>query len=177
MKPLQHSDFVHALAPVPVGSNACAPLSSLERHAVDVELCDTLASLEEGGRLARAARLLFGGRPSAKLADPGLEALRRFAVLVRHAPSALDRGEIERMHVAGFSNWQMDQVFAIVERAPPRPAVRFAGALLSVAIHTGAGFAAFAWLRMLLDDRLAATVVLTTILLHVLATFWSSTRR
>jgi hypothetical protein len=177
MKPLQHGDFVDALTPAPARNNAGAPLSSLERHAVDVALCDTLASLGEDGRVARAARLLFGGRRSAKLADPGLEALRRFAVLVRHAPSALDRGEIECMHVAGFSNRQMDQVFAIVERAPPRPPVRFAGALLSVAIPTGAGFAAFAWLRMLLDDRLAAMAVLATILLHVLATFWSSTRR
>jgi hypothetical protein len=177
MKPLQHSDFVNALTLAPARNNAGAPLSSLERHAVDVALCDTLGSLGEDGRVARAARLLFGGRQSAKLADPGLEALRRFAVLVRHAPDALDSCEIERMHIAGFSDRQMDQVFAIIERAPPQPAVRFAGAFLIVAILTGAGFAAFASLRTLLDDSLVAVPVLATILLPILATFWPSTRR
>jgi hypothetical protein len=177
MKLPQHAEFANAKPPGPASNRPGATLSSLQRQVVDVALCDTLASLGEDGRMARAARLLFGGRPSPKLADPGLEALRRFAVLVRHASGALNGAEIERMHAAGFSDRQMNEVFAIVERVPARPAFRLAGAVLLAPIPIGAGLAAFAWLRTVLGDPLVAAVVLATILLPFLAMFWPGTRR
>lgn len=177
MKLPQRAEFVDVLAPGTATNRSGARLSALQRQVVGVALCDTLASLGEDGRMARAARLLFGRRRSPKLADPGLEALRRFAVLVRHAPGSLDGAEIERMHAAGFSDRQMDEIFAIVERAPARPAARLAGAVLLVAIPTGAAFAAFAWLRTVLGDPLVAAVVVGTILVPILATLRPGTRR
>jgi len=177
MKLPQHAEFTDALAPGPASNRSSARLSLLQRQVVHVALCDTLATLREDGGVTRIARLLFGGRRSPKLADPGLKALRRFAVLVRHAPGALDGAEIARMHTAGFSDRQMEEAFAIVERAPARPAARLAGAVLLAGIPLGAGLAAFAWLRTVLGDPLVAAVVLATILLPFLAMLWPSTRR
>jgi alkylhydroperoxidase family enzyme len=177
MKLPQRAEFLGALASGTTTNRSGARLSPLQRQVVGVALCDTLASLGEDGLMARTARLLFGGRRSPKLADPGLEALRRFAVLVRHAPGSLNGAEIERMHAAGFSDRQMDEVFTIIERAPARPVVRLAGAVLLVALSIGAGFAAFAWLRTVLGDPLVAAVVLATVVLPFLAMLWPRTRR
>ncbi len=64
---------------------------------------DGLASLSEPSRLMRALVRLSGGPVKSPLANPRLEALRRFAVLAWHYGYALPVSAIKAFKEAGFS--------------------------------------------------------------------------
>jgi len=94
-------------APSPSAMPEAARFSALEWSVVALSQRDTLGSLETPGRMAVALGSLFGNRRrNPRLADPRLEALRRFSVLARHLRDRLPDREVVRFISAGFSQAQ-----------------------------------------------------------------------
>ena len=84
-----------------------AGLSALERIVIALSHRDPASSLERRrGLFAR----LFVARTGPPLADPRLEALRRYAILFRLQGSALAEIERERFCAAGYDMRQIDEV-------------------------------------------------------------------
>lgn len=85
-------------------------LSSLEWAAVTIALREadrTGGGMAAGGRLARAWRWLTGIQPPRPLADPRLDALRRFAGAVRRRSAHLQE-MMPELRRQGFSAIQLD---------------------------------------------------------------------
>lgn len=87
-----------------------AGFAPLEWIVVALAQRDPLTSLKTPGRMAIALRVLFGGRSNSQLADPRLEALRRFVIVARHLGDRLPPAEVTRFLEAGFSRAQMLQL-------------------------------------------------------------------
>ncbi len=85
---------------------------------------DGLASLSEPGWLARLAARLFGGAVKRPLADPKLEALRRFAVLAWHYSYALPVSALEALRKMGYSDAQVEFALAKISTSRGSPARR-----------------------------------------------------
>jgi hypothetical protein len=77
--------------------------TTTEHHAIAVARGDGRWSVHPRTLLTRLAGALFGVRPPNPLADPRLEALRRFAVLARVSNGDVPGDEIERFLAAGFT--------------------------------------------------------------------------
>ena len=77
--------------------------SALEWLVIALAKRDSLGSLREPSRIGVALVRLFGGRGGPKLANPQLEALRRFAVLAWHRGHNVPRSELAAFRDAGFS--------------------------------------------------------------------------
>jgi hypothetical protein len=82
-------------------------LTLFERDVISVSLRDPVWSLGPSGRVRRALHWTFDVRRPNPLADARLEALRRFAVLVRHFGDRLDNVETDRLALAGYSPSQI----------------------------------------------------------------------
>ena len=93
-----------------------ATLSGLEWSVVALARRDRLSTLQRPSRMAVALGRLFGDRPNPRLADPKLEALRRFAVFAWHHGYALPSHEYDAFLDAGFSTGQLEQVLASISR-------------------------------------------------------------
>ena len=112
---------IHALPPLaPSAPRAAAPLDLTMLRVLHLARRDPLRSLYPYSPRARVAHRLFGGRPPARLACPRLEALRRYAVLLRHhgvAPVA----EAMQLGAAGVSPAAIAAIHAIIfpDRPPP----------------------------------------------------------
>jgi len=91
--------------------------SALEWLVIALAQRDSLSSLRQPGRFARAAAALFGGAGERPLAGPRLEALRRFAVLARHRRGNVPASEVAAFHGAGFSVDQGAALIASVDAA------------------------------------------------------------
>ena len=94
-----------------------AEFSALEWHVVALAARDSLASLREPGAVSRAFGSLFGTGRQSRLADPRLEALRRFAVHAWHRGYALPVSELDAFVEAGFAMDQAETVIASVTGA------------------------------------------------------------
>lgn len=90
------------------------PLSALEWSVIAVARRDRLSSLSEPGPLSRALGSLFGRARSSRLADPRLEALRRFAVHAWHGGYQLPLTELKALIAAGFSREQAEAALASI---------------------------------------------------------------
>lgn len=84
-----------------------AALTTTERDVIALSLRDPIWSVAPSGRIRRALNWVFDVRRPNPLADARLEALRRFAVLVRRFGDRLDRVEADRLTVAGYSPQQI----------------------------------------------------------------------
>jgi hypothetical protein len=82
-------------------------LTRLEREAVMLARIDRKASLKPSGFLQKVGSFLFGIRQAAGLADPRLEALRRFAVAVAHDTGASVAREQQQLRELGLSEHQI----------------------------------------------------------------------
>ena len=115
---MAYRDFTAELVPSePLTANrlaAVAGLSDLERRTLRLARRDPAASAVPPSRLGRRLRRLFGVNAPNPLADPRLEALRRYAVMLRHHTQALPRTETERLRNAGFSERQIFEVRELV---------------------------------------------------------------
>jgi hypothetical protein len=82
------------------------PFSRLERTVIALAM--RAPRTGEGGNswVSRAMRFLLGIERSTPLADPRLEALRRYVALVRHRPGKVTPQDEERFVAAGFSSSQ-----------------------------------------------------------------------
>ena len=90
----------------PLSSVADAVDARFDRHEWEVIVLarqDGLASLREPSRLAVLLDRLFGAGINRRLANPRLEALRRFAVLAWHHGYALPVSAMKAFKEAGYS--------------------------------------------------------------------------
>lgn len=92
-------------------------LSALEWSVVAIAEHDRLSSLDEPGRISRAMGRLFGTQTNGRLADPRLEALRRFAVMAWHRGTLLSGSELTRFEEAGFTRAQREILLKSIRRA------------------------------------------------------------
>lgn len=88
--------------------------SPLEWTVIALARRDRIASLSEPSRTARALGGLFGRGVDSRLADPRLEALRRFAVHAWHRGYVLPVSEIKRFVASGFSVDQAETLLGSV---------------------------------------------------------------
>jgi hypothetical protein len=95
-------------------------LGPLERDVLLISRSDSRSSLRPSGFFGRLGKRLFGIAPSNPLADARLEALRRFAVLLRHKRDRLPCGEEARLLEAGFTSEQMKDVRRLVSQQRPK---------------------------------------------------------
>lgn len=96
-------------------------LQRIERDVLLASRRDRLSSLEKAGPLGRWIGRLFGFEGVNRLADPRLEALRRFAVLLRRRGDRLPAQEEARIRAAGFSPAQVAEVRRLIgAEHPPR---------------------------------------------------------
>ena len=99
------ADLQQSAAPKPliVGMTAPARLSALEWSVVAMAERDGLSSIRKPGRFLSALNSLFGIKPPNRLANDGLEALRRIAILAWHHGWNVPKSELAAFIEAGFS--------------------------------------------------------------------------
>lgn len=88
-------------------------LTDLERTVVLLSRRDRSVASPLVERLRDAAIRTFGLRRANRLADPKLEALRRFAVILRENEGLAPAAEIERFVAAGYRAEQVEAVYAL----------------------------------------------------------------
>lgn len=106
--------LVNTVSPQHFQKAAVAGFDRVEWQIVALSRTDGLGSLGEPGRLHRIAALLFGARPSKRLADDRLEALRRLAVEAWHRGYAVSLSALDAFRKAGFSNDQLELLLATI---------------------------------------------------------------
>lgn len=87
---------------------------------------EPLSSLSEPGPIARFVTRLIGTPTTRGLANPRLEALRRFAVLAWHHSYALPVSAISGLLNAGFNEAQLEYALASIARFRGRAGSRTA---------------------------------------------------
>jgi hypothetical protein len=92
-----------------------ARFAQIERNVIALAAHDPVASIEPPGRLAGLLRHWLGLEPPNQLADPRLETLRRFTILLRAAPHRIRMPEVRRFLAAGFTT---SQARALIGLAP-----------------------------------------------------------
>lgn len=92
-------------------------LTALEVTVLALACHDPLSSILPRKRFARYP---LGPRPHSPLANPRLEALRRFAILRRLHGRAMAAAERERIRDAGYDPRQIDAIEALIEQASGR---------------------------------------------------------
>lgn len=80
-----------------------ASFTDLEWSVVEIARHDPLSSIDPPGRFASRIARLLGSQRVLPLADPKLEALRRFVVAQRHLGDRLPDRELAHFVTAGFS--------------------------------------------------------------------------
>jgi hypothetical protein len=88
---------------LPLAASIEAGFDRREWEVIVLAREDGLASLREPSRLARLLDRLFGAGINRRLANPRLEALRRFAVLAWHHGYTLPVSAMKAFKEAGFS--------------------------------------------------------------------------
>jgi hypothetical protein len=139
------------------------PLSALERQTVLLSRGDRVSSVRKPGRAGRMLRALFGFEPVRGLADPKLEALRRYAVMYRAKRQALSEHEHQTLVAAGFTTAQAASARSLVDRMHVRVGLdrgQVALAALYLVMLAAVLVVADRWLTWLIEDRLAALIIL-----------------
>jgi hypothetical protein len=114
-----------AATPLPITPVADAIEARFDRHEWEVIVLarqDGLASLREPSWLARQLARLFGSDINRRLANPQLEALRRFAVLAWHHGYALPVSGMKAFKEAGYSLDHIELLLASVATGRTRNA-------------------------------------------------------
>ncbi len=93
-------------------------LTAIELAVIALSRGDRASSLVRQSNLSRC---IFGQRASLRLADPRLEALRRYAILLRLHGTALTRLERERLGDAGYDDRQIDEIHRLVAPLREKP--------------------------------------------------------
>jgi len=87
----------------------------VERDVLLASRHDRPSSLRRTGLIGRWSNRLFGFEEVNRLADPRLEALRRFAVLLRRRAEHLPASEEARILAAGFSPAEVAEIRRLIE--------------------------------------------------------------
>ena len=96
-----------------VGKNATG-FSAIEWLVVALARRDRLSSLRTPSRIGAALTRVFGGRGEPRLANPQLEALRRFAVFAWHRGHNVPPSELAAFRLAGYSTNQAEMLLESV---------------------------------------------------------------
>jgi hypothetical protein len=167
--------YLDLTADHPFEASARAPavdtrLSAQERLVVLLSRTDPLWSLRPRHTHSRALRFLFGIEAPHHLADPKLEALRRYAVTYRLRDASVSEVE-EGALQAGFGTSQIAQVRHMVDSARAARPRQSAGGLIRQGLLALAAFltlyGATAWLSPRLDSPLIAFVFVAVALLSI----------
>lgn len=107
------------------GSGRGPRLSPLERQVVMLSLGDPLSSLRKPSKWGARWRKLLRIELANPLADPRLEALRRFSVMMRTTGYSMPGEEYRRLIEAGFDEAIADEVYILTSQrhsagTPPR---------------------------------------------------------
>lgn len=102
--------------PIVRSRNQDSPLSALEQTVVALSLHDDARSFAEPYGLRLFIFRVFGGALPNRLANPKLEALRRFAVMTRDGSGDAD-DERRRFRIAGYTTRAEIQVERLLVRA------------------------------------------------------------
>jgi hypothetical protein len=158
---LDWSPLFAARAPTP----SIPLLERVERDVLLASRRDRPASLKRTGLLGRWGNRLFGFEEVNRLADPRLEALRRFAVLLRRRGERLSAQEGARILAAGFSPAQVAEVRRLVENERmPRRAAWKRGYLAVAALVLAAQAAIFRLASAYFSDGLVGFAFTLTML-------------
>jgi hypothetical protein len=84
------------------------PFTDLEWTVVRLARQDRPSSTRSPGRLRRAFRWIFATKPTNQLADPRLEALRRFSIIAWRRRGPIPPEALSELESAGFSVEQGD---------------------------------------------------------------------
>lgn len=103
--------------PTSLSDNDAHRLSPLERTTVLLSMHDGRCSLGQARRFDRVIGALFGITRPSRLADVRLEALRRYAVLLRLEGDAIDPAEAVGLQDLGFGAGQILAVKALLSHA------------------------------------------------------------
>lgn len=106
-----------AAAPSAPHARAMPALTKLERLVIHIARSDGIDSLAQPERGNRFTRWLFRADRLNPLADPRLEALRRYAVLLRLHGDAMPADEARRLLDAGFARETRNEIDQLVFRA------------------------------------------------------------
>ncbi|MFW2831227.1 hypothetical protein [Sphingomonas sp. ID0503] len=140
---LRHSAPVMPARAAPLAlvvSNEPAALTDLERCVVVLSRRDRPVPGKLAEKAQRIARTLFGTRPANTLADPRLEALRRFAISLRLGDGMAGESETVRFLSAGFRREQIETIFRLCRERSARRltmASRRRQVMLAVAVWAG----------------------------------------
>lgn len=97
----------------PATRSTSEAISQLERQVIALSRSDPVSSLRQAGRLSR---WIFGRNVDfPPLADPKLEALRRYAILRRVYGERLDVEEVEKFQNAGFMFERQRNIDLLIE--------------------------------------------------------------
>ncbi len=136
-----------------------APLSAVERHTMMLARGDGRRSVDNPGRLVRAMRSMAGVAAPNRLADPRLEALRRYSVLYRLDGAGLELEEDDKLEESGFTLAQAATIRREVDRlagAEMRSSRRDLRMPLAALLMLASTVAVMCWLAASLGDPLIA---------------------
>ena len=110
---------------------------------------------------------MFGRRRVNSLADPRLEALRRFAVRLSRCRNA----DVERQALsqAGLLDNQIDEAAALVRRLAPLKASRM-NEMIGVVATTLLAFIADVWVKSRIGDSVIAAIIVVVLGLPLVVT-------
>jgi hypothetical protein len=160
---MAYIDFTLApSAPRPAAAASAFLLDETEQAVIRLSSRDAPSSVARGGRLSQLAERLFGlARPN-PLADPRLEALRRFAILYRRRGEAACAAEEPLLEAAGYTRRQIAHARRLLEPEHARRRktrlrlelglLTMGGVLLAISTHRG--------LSAALDSPLMALILL-----------------
>lgn len=115
---MAYLDLTAELPLIPIGhalKSERTQLNRIEREAVMLAKKDRRSSIRPIGVLRKTAGRLFGLPARNRLADPRLEALRRFAVAIAHDTPARSDDEADALRTLGFTSGQINRARAIAE--------------------------------------------------------------
>lgn len=139
-----------------------AAFGALEREVLRLSYGDARSSVELPGRVARIGGWLAGRRRKSGLADPRLEALRRYAVLYRLDGERLGATKDAAIAKAGFDLRAVRDVRLLVDRHVASHSHRAAFGIRSLA-NLSIGTVVFGALALLIqqvtDDLTASAIV------------------
>lgn len=133
-----------------------ALLSPAERAVIRMARRDSLSSVAPVDSLRNRAARFFGMPRANALADPRLEALRRF--VVRFLKQGREEGD--ELRDIGFTASHIQEVLRMA--GPPRPAHDVdMSSLVSLLVAAMVGVGAFLWVRSRLGDSFVAAAIVT----------------
>ena len=94
-------------------------VGALDRTVVELARADSRWSLRAPGRIDVLLRWMFGITSTNRLADPRLEALRRFAVLLRLRGDRLPALETDRLIAAGYLREAVEELRRMIRGSAP----------------------------------------------------------